>query len=118
MSEEKKVPVYTWVEEEGVDEITPSKRKIAKTMEITETFNYYDALSYCMRLEKEIENKKAEIEGLQSMVDAYKEELEIIDKELGVNEFDHKWNVELHEKLKAEEANKELESPYVPEENS
>lgn len=116
--ENKIVPKYSWVEEDGVDEVSPSKRKIAKTMEVTETFSYYDALAYCMRMEKEVENKLAEIEGLNSMIKAYRDELEIIDKELNVNEFDKEWNLELHKKLKAEEESQSIESPYGKTENN
>ena len=121
---EKKEPKYTWVEEEGMDDIPPSKRKIAKTMEITETFNYYDALQYCMKMEKAVTDKKAEIEGLESMIKAYKEEIELIERELAVTKMDEEWNVNLHNKLVAEELDKkidevtegkEIESPYAEE---
>lgn len=104
--EEKKVPTYKFVEEEGVSDIAPIKRKIAKTMEVTEMFTYYDALAYCMKMEKRVEDLKAEISGLESMIKAYHDEIEIIEKELGVTEIDRVWNLELHEKLVAEEKEK------------
>lgn len=125
MEEVKKQPKYEYVIEDGIEDITPIKRKIAKTMEITETFTYYDALAYCMKMEKAVEDKKAEIEGLESMIKAYRDEIEIIEKELGVTEMEREWNIELQKKLQEEEANKEslteevkeIESPYAKETN-
>lgn len=122
-------PKYEWVEEEGVENITPVKRKINKTMVVTESFNFYDVLAYCMKMEKAIEDKEAEADGLRAMVKAYKDELELVEKELGVTDFDAKWNLALHEKLKEEEEAKKLEegekkeeelieSPYASEEES
>lgn len=99
----EKIPKYEWVEEEGVNDITPIKRKINKTMEITETFNYYDCLAYCMKMEKAVEDKKVEIEGLESMIKAYRDEIELIEKELNVTKIEEEWNKELHERLVEEE---------------
>lgn len=110
MSTEKEiVPVYKFVEEEGAENTTPIRRKIAKTMEITETFTFYDALAYCMKMEKAIKDKEAEIEGLQHMVDAYRKEIVEIEKQLAVEDMEKEYNLELHEKLKAEEEEKKLE---------
>lgn len=97
-----KEPVYAWVEEEGVNDIPPIRRKITKTMEVTESFNYYDTLAYVMKMEKAVADKKAEIDGMESMIKAYKEELELIESKLGVTEEERVWNLELHEKLKKE----------------
>lgn len=117
MSTETKKPVYKFVEEEGVEDITPIRRKIAKTMEVTENFNYYDTLAYVAKMEKAVKEKEAEIEGLNSMIKAYKEEIELIEQELGIVELEEKWNLDLHEKLKAEEAAKlAAESEVVAEE--
>ena len=115
--EEKKIePKYEWVEEDGAQFIAPVKRKINKTMEITESFTYYDALAYCMKMEKAIEDKRAEIQGLEGMVNAYREELELIEKELGVTKEEEEFQLELHEQKKKErdESEKAVESPYVP----
>jgi len=108
MDEEKKViPTYEWVKEEGeTEEVTPIRRKIAKKMEVTETFTYYDALAYCMKMEKAVEDKKGEIEALESVIKAYREEIELIEQALGVTKMEEEWNVELHEKLKKEEDEK------------
>jgi len=99
---EMKQPKYNWVEEEGVDDVTPIRRKISKTMEITESFTFYDTLAYVMKMEKAVEDKQKEIEGLQSMIKAYRDEIELIEKELNVTEIEETWNKELHEKLKKE----------------
>lgn len=120
MEEKKIIPTYKWVEEEGVNDITPIRRKIAKTMEVTETFTYYDALAYCMKMEKAVEDKKAEIAGLESMIKAYKDEIELIEQSLGVTKVEETWNQDLQTKLQREELDKkineaagEIESPYV-----
>ena len=107
MTDKKITPKYEWVKEEGADSLSPSKRKIAKTMEITETFTYYDALAYCMKMEKAVEDKKAEIQGLESMIKAYREEIELIEQALDVTKADETYNRQLHEKLKAEAEAKE-----------
>lgn len=110
---ENKKPVYKFIEEEGVNDITPVKRKIAKTMEVTENFTFYDVLAYTMKMEKAIKDKEAELEGLKSMLKAYQDEIELIERELDVTEEDKKWNIELHEKLKAEEESKVEEKEEV-----
>ena len=97
-------PKYKFVEEEGAEDITPIKIKIDMTMEVTERLTYYYALADCMKMEKAVEDKKAEIEGIESMIKAYKEEIELIEEALDVTEEDRVWNIALHEKLKAEEA--------------
>lgn len=102
----KKKPTYEFHVEEGMEDISPSKRKIAKTMEITETFTMYDALKYVMQMEKAVEDKKAEIEGLESMIKAYRDEIEDIEKVLKVTKADEEWNKEKHRKLKEEEVQK------------
>ncbi len=127
-NEEIKRPVYKFVDEEGASEVEPNKRKIAKIMEVTETFTYFDALKYCMKLEKSKEDKLAEIAGLDAMIDAYKKELAIIDSELDIVHGDEVFNQELHEKLKKEKEDAEndvslpeedgsIVSPYAEENN-
>ncbi len=111
---EKIVPKYEFAKEDGVEFIAPVKRKINKTMEITESFTYYDCLQYCMRMEKAVADKQAEIDGLNNMIKAYREEIELIEKELSVTEIEEAFQLALHEQLKAEEAAKLIESPYVP----
>lgn len=107
MNEEIK-PEYKFVEEEG--DIAPVRRKIAKTMKVTENFCYYDVLAYIMKMEKTIEDKKAEITGLEAMAKAYRNEIELIEQVLDVTKIEEKYQLDLHEKLKAEEAMKEEKS--------
>jgi hypothetical protein len=104
------VPTYKFVEVEGADDITPVKRQIAKTHEVTETFTYYDALTYKIKLEKAIADKLSEVDGYRVMLKAYEEELALIEDVLHVDEFDRKWNLELHEKLKLEELQKQADA--------
>lgn len=85
-------------------------------MPITESFTYYDALAYVMKMEKARDDKKAEIHGLEEMIKAYRDELEIIEKALNVDEIDKKWNLELHKKLKAEADEKKEKGEVVEEE--
>lgn len=96
-------PTYEFVVEEGSEDITPVQRKIAKTMKVTETFKYYDALKYVMQLEKAVIDKQDEINGLKSMIKAYRDEIALIDKLLNVDKMDRAWNLEKHRKLKQEE---------------
>jgi len=97
-------PVYKFSDKavEQVD-LQPSKRELSKTMEVTETFTYYDALAYCMKMEKAIADKEAEIAGLQAMIDAYRKELVSIDNELGITKADELYHSKLHAELKAKE---------------
>jgi len=103
---EKVVPKYAWIEAKEGEVVTPIRRQIAKTMEVTELFTYYDALAYVMKMEKAVADKQAEIQGLEAMIKAYRDELEIVEKELSVTELEEKYNLELHEKLKREELEK------------
>ena len=103
---EKVVPKYAWTEVKEGEVVTPIRRQIAKTMEVTELFTYYDALAYVMKMEKAVADKQAEIQGLEVMIKAYQDELEIVEKELSVTELEEKYNLELHEKLKREELEK------------
>lgn len=104
-----KEPKYEFVVEEGVEDVAPIRRKINKTMEVTESFNYYDTLAYVMKMEKAVADKEAEIEGMKSMIKAYKDEIELIEEKLGLTEMERVWNLELHEKLVAETKEKEEE---------
>ncbi len=106
-------PKYVFVEEEGQEDVQPSKRKIAKTMEVTETFTYYDALAYCMKMEKAVADKLAEVEGLNSMIKAYKEEIELIEEALGVTKLDENYHADLQAKLIEEENAKKLEEEKI-----
>ncbi len=110
--EEKKIiPKYEFAKEDGAEFIAPVKRKINKTMEITEVFTYFDALQYCMKLEKAVADKQAEIDGLNAMIKAYKDEIELIEKELSVTEIEDAFQLALIEKIKEEP----VPSPYVEE---
>jgi hypothetical protein len=69
-----------------------------------------------MRMEKAVADKQAEIDGLNNMIKAYREEIELIEKELSVTEIEEAFQLALHEKLKAESevtASEPVESPYV-----
>lgn len=111
-NEEKKIirPKYAWVEQKEGEEVTPIRRQISKTMEVTETFTYYEALAYVMKMEKAVADKKAEIDGLESMIKAYRDELSIIEDELEVERLDKEYNLELQAKLQEEEKLKAAEN--------
>lgn len=107
--EKTKRPVYAFTPaKEGTEDIQPSKREMSKTMEVTETFTYYDALAYCMKIEKAIEDKEKEIEGLMSMRDAYRKELTLIEEEFDIVKADEEFHANQQKKLQAEEAAKEV----------
>lgn len=94
---DKIIPVYKFKEVEG-EVLTPIRRTIQKTMEVTEEFNVFEALQYRAKLIKAIADKQAEIDGLQSMVKAYDEEIAIIEKALGVQDLEVEYQKELAEK--------------------
>ena len=114
-------PKYEFAKEDGAEFIAPVKRKINKTMEITESFTYFDCLQYCMRMEKSVKDKQAEIDGLNAMIKAYKDEIELIEQTLSVTEIEEAFQLALHEKLKEEATDTKIDeagaglikSPYV-----
>ena len=112
-------PKYEFVTNEGDELVNPYKRTVAKTMEVTENFSPFDAMQYVAKMRKEKENKLAEIQGLEVMIKAYEDELDIINKRLGLPKLEKdfmKQEVERSKKMAKEEAkNKPVESPFVEE---
>lgn len=104
---DKIIPTYKFKEVEG-EVVTPIKRTIQKTMEVTEEFNIFDALQYRAKLLKAIADKNAEIDGLQSMVKAYDEEIAIIEEALGVQDLEVEYQKEIASKN--EESEKERQA--------
>lgn len=94
---DKIIPTYKFKEVEG-EVLTPIKRTIQKTMEVTEEFNIFEALQYRAKLLKAIADKQAEIDGLNTMVKAYDEEIAIIEEALGVQDLEVEYQKELAEK--------------------
>lgn len=107
MTEEKIIPTYKFKEVEG-EVLTPIKRTIQKTMEVTEEFNIFEALQYRAKLLKAIADKQAEIDGLNTMVKAYDEEIAIIEEALGVQDLEVEYQKELA--VRNEESEKERQS--------
>ena len=104
---DKIIPVYKFKEAEG-EVVTPIKRTIQKTMEVTEEFNIFDALQYRAKLLKAIADKEAESDGLNSMVKAYDEEIAIIEESLGVQDLEVEYQKEIA--LKNEESANERQA--------
>lgn len=104
---DKIIPTYKFKEVEG-EVVAPIKRTIQKTMEVTEEFNIFDALQYRAKLLKAIADKNAEIDGLNSMVKAYDEEIAIIEEALGVQDLEVEYQKEIA--LKNEESEKERQA--------
>lgn len=94
---DKIIPTYKFKEVEG-EALTPIKRTIQKTMEVTEEFNVFEALQYRAKLVKAIADKQAEIDGLNTMVKAYDEEIAIIEEALGVQDLEVEYQKEIAEK--------------------
>lgn len=88
-------PKYKFANES--EEVTPIKRTIAKTMEVTENFTVYDAIAYVAKMNKAVADKEAEIEGLKSMIKAYEDELQLIENELGVQAMEADYQKKLAE---------------------
>ena len=104
---DKIIPTYKFKEVEG-EALTPIKRTIQKTMEVTEEFNIFEALQYRAKLLKAIAEKNAEIEGLNIMVKAYDEEIALIEESLGVQNLEVEYQKEIAEKN--EESEKERQA--------
>lgn len=107
--DEKKVPVYAFKDFEGESDLPPVKRTIAKTMEVTETFNYFDALAYKMKMEKALKDKEAELEGLNNMIEAYDKELKIIEEKFDINKLEKDYQLGLYHTLNTEEVDEKIE---------
>lgn len=95
-------PKYTFVEATDGSSTEESivKKKIAKTMEITEEFSMFDVFSYISKMDKAIRDKTAELDGLKSMKEAYLKEIEEIKAQLGVEDFDSEYAKTLTEDSK------------------
>jgi hypothetical protein len=107
MIEEKKVPVYEFIKEEGDEKVNPFKRKVSKTMEVTETFVPFNVMEYIAKIEKAIKEKEGEIEGLKNMLNAYNKEMELISETLGLNDLEKEFLTREPEKEITEESVKE-----------
>lgn len=102
MTEEIIKPTYTFVEpKEGEEVKTPAKRIIAKTSTVTEHFDIHSTLEYMAKMEKEIESKLAEVEGLRTMKAAFQTEMDYIESQLGVLEMDKKFQKDIAKKNEA-----------------
>ena len=98
--EELKVPKYEFTDvEEGVEGVSPIRRTISKTMEVTEMFSVFDCLQYLAKMEKAIADKEAEIEGLKNMKEAYEKELKLIEDAIGVQKMEEEYQKELAENI-------------------
>lgn len=96
-------PKYQFVEAiEGEEEVSPIKRSISKTMEITENFTVFAALEYVAKIDKAIKDKEAEIEGFKIMKKAYEDEFKLIEEELGVQEMEADYQKEVAKKNQEE----------------
>ena len=95
-------PTYKFAElKEGEEVKTPAKRLIAKTSTVTEHFDMHSTLEYMAKMDKEIESKLAEVEGLKKMKEAFQTEIDYIELELGVLEMDKDYQKEIAEKNEA-----------------
>lgn len=111
MEEEKKiVPIYALTEDTSV---SPIHRKVSKTMEITETFSIFDVMSYIAKMKKRKEDLEGELKGLDDMITAYEDELELIEEKTGVQKMEEEYQKQIA--LENEAKQKELESAVVAE---
>lgn len=104
---DKIIPTYKFKEVEG-EVLTPIKRTIQKTMEVTEEFNVFEALQYRAKLIKAIADKNAEIEGLESMVKAYDEEIALIEESLGVQDLEVEYQRRLQKRMQNQKRSDKL----------
>lgn len=104
------IPKYSF--KEGEEEISPVKRTIFKTMEVTETFNMYDVMKYLAAMDKSIADKQAEIDGLLAMKEAYIKEMSVVEEQLDVTNIEEEFQkavAEENEKNAPEETTKDAE---------
>lgn len=103
---ENKEPKYEFAEvaDGEINPASPIRKKISKTMEITETFTLYEAMQYAAKIKKAISDKKAEIEGLEAMLKAYEDEFELIEDVLGVQKMEEDYQKALAEEASNTEA--------------
>lgn len=85
------IPKYKLAEKEEEKDLSPVKKTIFKTMEVTETFTLYSVLEYLAKLDKAIGDKKAEMEGLENMKEAYIKELKVIEDQLGIENLEDEY---------------------------
>ncbi len=100
-------PVYKLEFKDNEKELPPVKRTISKTSQVTETFTYFDVLSYLSKMNKSIKDKEAELEGLREMSKAYQKEVDLIEKKLSLNAFEKRFQLEEFNKIKNEESKDE-----------
>jgi len=103
------IPKYQFDPSDGED-ISPVKRKILKTMEITETFTFWDVLKYIASMDKAIADKEAELKGLVEMKAAYMKELPLIEEQLNISNIEEEFQKVLAEENALAEASKVAET--------
>ena len=113
---------------EWSEELSPINRPMVRIAEQAQTFTALDL--YKARAELELAIKKAEqdltplvfktkvnnlksslkkaLAEQQKLFKQYDDEIKLIEEQLNINEIEKEWQLALHEKLKAEEANKTL----------
>jgi hypothetical protein len=101
-NEEVKQPKYEIVVTEETADKSPIHQQVAKTMEVTEKFTVYEAMSYLGKLKKALADKEAEIKGIESMIEAYETELEIIEGQLGIQKMEEDYQKEFAENISKE----------------
>lgn len=89
-------PRYEFVEAgEGNEEtLPPVKRQIAKIQEAALTFTPYEVFQHIAMLKKQIQGHKDSITGLETKLELYEAELELIEKSLGVSELNRQFQAE------------------------
>ena len=91
MSEQ--IPTYKF-SEDNKENLSPLRQKIEKTMEITETFNLYDVYKYVGSIDKHISDKLAEVKSLKKQKQAFLDEIELVEKTLGVSDLEKMYQEE------------------------
>ncbi len=111
MKKEEEVvkPTYEFAEvpEGSIDPIEPIKKQIAKKMLTTDLFTVFDVLTYIGKMKKAVDDKQAEIDGMNAMIKAYEDELTLIEDKLGVQKLEDEYQKSV--------AEAQIESPYAEE---
>lgn len=102
---ELQTPKYEFVQpEEGGQEVSPIKRNIAKIQETAQTFTLYDVYKIIGQLDKQIEDKEAEIGSIKDTKALFEAELVLIEKALKVTDLETQYQNEVAAEVAVAEA--------------
>ncbi len=113
--EDKIVPVYKFQDLKEGESTNPMLRSISKTMETTETFTMKNVFEYMAKIKKAINDKQGEIDGLNTMLEAYMKEISVVESQLGIQDLEAEFIKLEAEKTAPAEVSPEVDGGHVTE---